>query len=263
MDLQPVPNIPALRADEYLVISDLHIGVESHLRTKGFHIVSHTEEMLDSILKAAGNICSKLIVTGDVKDSVPGSNKQEYKEIPMFFDTLLEHFDSVDLVRGNHDTNIEEFLSGRVNIRPATGLRIMDTGFVHGHTWPSEHVMSAETLVMGHDHPSIMFRDGIGRQSSEPCWVKGDFKESIQDNRFKTIPKHFIIVPAFNRMLGGSPVNISDEPLLGPILNSNMLDIDNSEIYLLDGIYLGKRLDLMIDGRNPTLRKTYNMKNNV
>lgn len=249
MDLQPVSGIPALRAEEYLIIGDLHIGVESHLRSKGFHLTSRTDDMFDNIISAAGTETGKIIVIGDVKDSVPGSSKQEYREIPVFFDRLLDHFDAVDVVRGNHDTNIEEFLPGRVRIHPASGMTIDDTGLVHGHTWPSDKVMSSRNLIMGHDHPAVMFRDGVGKQTTEPCWLKGRFKTGSSD-RYPRLPDTFIVAPAFNRMLGGSPVNISGEPLLGPILNSDMLDLENATVHLLDGICLGKRSDLMIKGRN-------------
>ena len=248
MDLQPVHGIPALRADEYLVIGDLHIGIESHLRAKGFHLTSRTDEMFDLIIQAAGGSASKLIVLGDVKDSVPGSTKQEYKEIPAFFEKLLERFDSVDVVRGNHDTNIEEFLPGNVRVRSASGMKVEDTGFVHGHTWPSKEVMASETLVMAHDHPAIMFRDGVGRQVNEPCWVRGEFKEAAS-GRYDVLPKKFVIVPAFNKMLGGSPVNVTGEPLLGPIMGGGLLDLENSSVYLLDGLKLGKLSGLMIAGR--------------
>ncbi len=249
MDLQPVHGIPALRADEYLVIGDLHIGIESHLRSKGFHLTSRTDDMFDSIVKAADDSSSRLIVLGDVKDSVPGSTKQEYREIPMFFERLLDRFDSIDVVRGNHDTNIEEFLPGHVRIRPASGMKVEDVGFVHGHTWPSKDVMASSTLVMAHDHPAVMFRDGVGRQVNEPCWVRGKFRDVPSDN-YEILPRNFVIVPAFNRMLGGSPVNIIGEPLLGPIMGGSLLDLENATIHLLDGVDLGKLSDLMVSGAN-------------
>ncbi|MCL2031909.1 MAG: metallophosphoesterase [Methanomassiliicoccaceae archaeon] len=247
MDLQPVHGIPALRADEYLVIGDLHIGIESHLRSKGFHLTSRTDDMFDSIIKAADDSAGRLMVLGDVKDSVPGSTKQEYREIPVFFERLLERFDSVEVVRGNHDTNIEEFLPGHVRIRPASGVKIEDTGFVHGHTWPSEEVMTSETLVMAHDHPAVMFRDGVGKQTNEPCWVRGRFRDAPSE-RYGSLPKNFIIVPAFNRMLGGSPVNIRGEPLLGPIMGGDLLDLENATVHLLDGLDLGRLSGLMVAG---------------
>ena len=173
MDLQPVYGIPALKADNNLVICDLHIGVESHLRSKGFHLESHTSDMHQAILDAADEDVDRLIVLGDVKDSVPGSTKQEYAEIPDFFESLFKRFDAIYVVRGNHDTMIEEFLPPGVRIRPATGLKIGDVGFIHGHTWPSEDVMDCETLVMAHNHPAVMFRDGVGKQTTEPCWFRG------------------------------------------------------------------------------------------
>lgn len=247
MDLQPVYGIPALKADTNLIVGDLHIGVESHLRSKGFHLISHTSKMYDSLIEAAEDDVNRLIVIGDVKDSVPGSTKQEYAEIPDFFERLFERFDIIDVVRGNHDTQIEEFLPSRVKIRPASGLKIGDTGFIHGHTWPSAEVMDCRTLVLAHNHPAVMFCDGVGRRTTEPCWFRGSFN-ATSDERYPVIPERFLVIPAFNRMLGGSPVNVIGEDLLGPVLNSGLLDLDNAHLYLLDGIDLGKRSDLMIQG---------------
>lgn len=245
---QPVYGIPALKAGNALIICDLHIGVESHLRSKGFHLTSHTNDMRQAILDSADEDINKLIVLGDVKDSVPGSTKQEYAEIPDFFESLFERFDTIDVVRGNHDTMIEEFLPPRVRIRPATGMKYDDLGLIHGHTWPSQDVMDCETLVLGHNHPAVMFRDGVGRQMTEPCWFRGNFAKDEND-KYQKLPKNFIVIPAFNRMLGGSPINVIGEDLLGPVLNSDLLDLDNGSIYLLDGICLGKRSGNMLKGK--------------
>ena len=124
-DIQPVYGIPALRVDNALVVADLHIGLEAQLISKGFHITSRTEDMFDAIMKAKGD-STKLIVLGDVKNSVPGSSKQEYREIPDFFCRLAEEFNSVTVVRGNHDTNIEEYLPKEVRTAPASGMKIGD-----------------------------------------------------------------------------------------------------------------------------------------
>ncbi len=248
--IQPIPGIPALQVENCLVVGDLHIGVESHLMSKGFHLVSRTSDMLDVLLDVDDPSVTRLIVIGDVKDSVPGSSKQEYREIPDFFESLFQRYDMIDVVRGNHDTSIEEFLPSRVRIRPATGLRLDDVGFVHGHTWPSEEVMGCDTLVMAHNHPAVMFRDGVGRQMTEPCWFRGRFREDAADDRYPSLPRGFIVIPAFNRMLGGSPVNVIGEDLLGPILNSGLLDLDDARIYLLDGLDIGRRADLMVKGKD-------------
>ncbi len=243
--MQPVCGVPALNIGNCMVIGDLHIGVESHMRAKGFHLVSHTGDMLDSILEAADDCINRLAVIGDVKDSVPGSTKQEYAEIPDFFEKLFERFDVIDVVRGNHDTGIEEFLPGRVKVRPAAGLRIGDVGLIHGHRWPSQEVMAARTLVMAHNHPAVMFVDGIGKIMTEPCWIRGKFRERSSE-AYPVLPEDFIVVPAFNRMLGGSPMNSEDTEPIGPILGSDLVDFDGSRFYLLDGVDLGRRSDLMV-----------------
>ena len=108
---------------------------------------------------------------------------------------------------------------------------------------------------MGHDHPAVMFKDGVGRRMTEPCWVRGRFKEGVEDERYPFLPESFVIVPAFNRMLGGSPVNVIGEPLLGPVMGGGLLDIDDAELFLLDGLCLGRRGDMMVTGRDPPRRR--------
>ena len=50
-----------------------------------------------------------------------------------------------------------------------------------------------------------------------------------------------MIMPMFNDLLGGLPVN-SDSPksLLGPLFRSNIIDVEEFDVYLLDGSYMGK-----------------------
>ena len=248
MIVQPVSDTPALKIDDILVITDLHIGVEAHLGKKGVHLTSRTDDMFDTIVKAAGTDVRRIVILGDLKDSVPGSTRQEYREIPSFCDRLLEHFDEVDIIRGNHDTSIEDFVPGAVHIFPASGTAIGDVGLIHGHVWPSADVMSKDTLVMGHEHPTVLFKDGVGAHMSEPCWLRGEFVQG-DNTRYEKLPKRFIVVPAFNRLLGGSPINAIGSQLLGPVLNSDLVDLDGAHVYLLDGLDLGNRRDLMVDDR--------------
>jgi hypothetical protein len=58
------------------------------------------------------------------------------------------------------------------------------------------------------------------------------------------------MVPAFNRSLGGSPVNIERGKLLGPLFSEDLLDIRKGQVYLPDGIYLGTVGSLMIKSRS-------------
>lgn len=215
------------------------------MSSRGVHLVSHTSDMLDAVMDASDESTKRVIMLGDVKDSVPGSNRQEYREIPVFCDKLLENFEEVHIVRGNHDVSIEEFVPGRVRLHPATGTVIDGVGLAHGHTWPSDEVMAAGTLVLGHEHPTVLFRGRVGDHLSEPCWLRGKFR-TVDGSRYKVLPDAFIVLPAFNRLLGGSPVNVIGCGMLSPVLNSDIVDLDGAEIFLLDGVNIGRRSDLMV-----------------
>ena len=45
MDLEPVPDEPALMVDDILVVADLHIGLEEELHEKGIRVPSRAEAM--------------------------------------------------------------------------------------------------------------------------------------------------------------------------------------------------------------------------
>ena len=63
---------------------------------------------------------------------------------------------------------------------------------------------------------------------------------------FKPQTTHVFIMPSFNDFLGGRPINeavrrsdLGGEALIGPVLRSEAVDVNNAEVYLLDGTYLG------------------------
>lgn len=246
-DVLPLPDHLALeiRGQENIVcVGDLHVGLESEMRAKGVHVPSRTHHM-ERELVALSDGRDRLVLLGDVKNKVPGSTHQEYAELPGFFRSMARHYARVDLVRGNHDTNIEEFLPDGIDVHPSTGFRIGNVGFAHGHTWPSPEVMAARTLVVGHNHPTVALEDSLGNISKEPCWVRLPVKEGPH-KRYVEVPEEVIMVPAFNRSLGGSPVNLARGKLLGPLFSEGLVDIREGRVYLTDGIYLGTIGGLMV-----------------
>jgi metallophosphoesterase superfamily enzyme len=63
---------------------------------------------------------------------------------------------------------------------------------------------------------------------------------------FKPRTAQIFVMPSFNDFLGGRPINetrprkeLDSESLIGPVLRSEAVNVDGSEIYLLDGTYLG------------------------
>jgi metallophosphoesterase superfamily enzyme len=61
----------------------------------------------------------------------------------------------------------------------------------------------------------------------------------FEDSALWASPEVFIM-PAFNELCGGVPFNESTkEDLLGPVFSSGAIELENAEVYLLDGTRLG------------------------
>jgi hypothetical protein len=251
-----------------LVIADPHIGWETALQAKGIHVPSQTPRILTKLVKLLDEQKpDQLLIIGDVKFTVVKSEMGEWHDIPDFFNQLQKHVGDISVIRGNHDANLEPLLPEAVKLLPATGVVVGDVGLFHGHKWPSPTLLKCKTLVMGHVHPTVVFRDPSGYRLSNQAWVKAkcntdqlarvllkQHRTKIEGTPEATVKKHFgfapassdvLIMPSFNDFLGGRAMNETrpgkegQATMIGPMLRSGMLDLDNAEIYLLDGTYLG------------------------
>jgi uncharacterized protein len=252
-----------------LLIADPHIGWEIGLQEKGIHVPSQTPKTLNNLTAIITKYKpDRLVILGDVKYSVISSQIGEWHDIPDFFAKLQSYVQNIAVVRGNHDANIEPLLPENVELLPATGAIIGDVAVFHGHKWPSPALLSCKTLVMGHLHPVVVFRDPAGFKITRQAWMLTNCNSialakillqkhnvKIERSVAETLMKHYriklkttqiFIMPSFNDFLGGRPVNetrprkeIGSEALIGPVLRSEAVDVDNSELYLLDGTYLG------------------------
>jgi hypothetical protein len=246
MTIKFIPNHPALFISEIrsLVIADLHIGVEYQLYKSGIQIPSQIKQMRKTIEKLIEQTKAKrLIILGDVKHDVPGISIQEMREIPEFLKALSKKIE-IDICLGNHDTYLKEILPENIKLHGTKGFRIGRFGFNHGHTWPSRELLMCDYLIIAHTHPTVQFTDKFGYRIVEPVWIKSRINKEKIRKRYKlkkTGRLEIIIMPAFNQLLGGTPINVrrKKNELLGPLLKNNFLDIKNAELYLLDGTYLG------------------------
>jgi hypothetical protein len=229
-----------------LCIGDLHIGIEADMRFKGIVVPSQTHRMERELKELAEGV-DRLIIIGDVKHQVPGTTRQEHIEVPRFFNSLLNFYPRIDLVKGNHDTDIERMLPSRVTVHDQGGMMLGDIGFVHGHSWPAPDTMTGRLLVMGHNHPAVIFEDGMHHNQVERCWLRCRFQGSSE--RYPNLPEEGIMIPAFNRSLGGGPVNLEGPRMLGPLLTNELLDLEKGQVYLMDGVYLGTVSSLRVKRR--------------
>ncbi len=252
-----------------LVIADPHLGWEMALRDKGIHVPSQTPKLLQKLVAVLSKYKpDMLLILGDVKYTVVATEPGEWHDIPEFFSDLKNYAKEIAIVRGNHDANLEPLLPESIRLLPAAGTIVGDIGLFHGHKWPSPTLLKCKTLVMGHLHPVVVFRDPAGFKITRQVWVKARCdtaqlsktllqkqRMKIEDTPEETVKKHYnfkprttqiFIMPSFNDFLGGRPVNETKPRLkrqtptmIGPVLRSEAVDLPNSEIYLLDGTYLG------------------------
>jgi len=252
-----------------LVIADPHLGWEMALRDKGIHVPSQTPKLLQKLVAVLSKYKpDMLLILGDVKYTVVTTEPGEWHDIPEFFSDLKNYAREIAIVRGNHDANLEPLLPESIRLLPAAGTIVGDIGLFHGHKWPSPTLLKCKTLVMGHLHPVVVFRDPAGFKITRQVWVKARCdtaqlsktllqkqRMKIEDTPEETVKKHYnfkprttqiFIMPSFNDFLGGRPVNETKPRLkrqtptmIGPVLRSEAVDLPNSEIYLLDGTYLG------------------------
>lgn len=252
-----------------LVIADLHIGWELALSQKGIHVTTQMPKLLQNLKNLVAIYKpKKLLILGDVKHTVATAKMGEWQDIPDFFNKLRKQIKDIQVIRGNHDGNLKPLLPENIEILSASGVIEGEVGLFHGHRWPSPTLLKCKTLMMGHVHPVVAFRDPAGFRITREVWVKAEcdgiklaetllkkHKIKIEESSEKTLWEHYrikpetsqlFIMPSFNDFLGGRPLNrrkpmgtAKTERIMGPVLRSEGVDMENAETYLLDGTFLG------------------------
>ncbi|RXA20471.1 metallophosphoesterase [Methanosarcina sp. MSH10X1] len=253
-EITPIIEEPALvvtNTETSLVVADIHLGIEWDLYRSGINLPSQMESRLDRILGyIQANSPDRVILLGDIKHNVPQVSWQEKDEIPRFLETLAGHT-HVDLIPGNHDGGIEFLFNRQKNImvHSTRGAVLDGVGYFHGHTWPAPELLAASHIIVAHNHPAVRFTDALGYSIVEPAWIRTRFNPDILKDRFGNLdfedpaqwgdPELFIM-PAFNELCGGVPFNESAQgDLLGPAFSSGGIELEASQVYLLDGTRLG------------------------
>ena len=269
----PIQNYPALliqrQKERILVVADLHIGWEVKLAEQGIHVPSQTPKILEKMVQLIEN-CKPtgIIFLGDVKHAIAKVEMEEWRDIPDFFEALTKRVPNIKIIPGNHDGNLEPLLPETTKVLPPTGIVFGNVGLFHGHTWPAPELLNCRDLVTGHVHSTVAFRDTIGFRITRQVWVKAkcdrlhlaksilkslnikpakdpiDLLQKRFKIKFRT--SNLFIMPSFNDFLGGRPINEKtlgkdqkSSAFIGPILRSKSVNIDDSEVYMLDGTFLG------------------------
>ncbi|QKQ97997.1 phosphoesterase [Candidatus Nanohaloarchaea archaeon] len=197
---------------DLLVISDLHLGLESSMTTKGSYV---PQFQLDDIKRDVEEMqqeteASRILVNGDLKNEF-STSYSEKREIREFIDFLQERFEDVILIKGNHDTLIEDVVEGK-DLRLLEKYQEDGVLFTHGHiglqTLEAEEF---ETVVIGHEHPALALTDEVGVKEKVDCFLYGEMNEG----------RNIIVMPAFSTISNGTNINeVPSRELLSPILRN-------------------------------------------
>jgi uncharacterized protein len=228
-----------------LLISDLHLGLEKEMAKKGFSLPAYSIKMVGRIRDLTEKYhATSLAVLGDVKHTVGKVEDIDWGVVPWFFDTMLDLFEAVDVVPGNHDGNLRTVLPPRVKLHPSQGTVIGQgrgrVGLAHGHAWPSEEAIATRNLVIGHSHFTYEMKDALGSRTRESVWVSAtyDVPQLMVGAGYRSGVKgkgKLTVMPPFNRMVGGQPINRSKSFQFGPVLSSRSVSLEEADIFLMDG----------------------------
>ena len=194
-----------LEEQETAVIADLHIGYEDAMAMQGVFLPKIQERQIINTLEKIYNAFEpkRVIVNGDLKHEFSRNMPQEWQEIERIIDYITSLSELV-VVRGNHDNFLKTILKRR-------GLEIHDSYsignffFVHGH----RDVELRGITIIGHEHPSVSFRDEVSAIIKVPCFLYAP---------------DLIVLPALSIYAAGTDISKND--FISPILNKNRRDFE-------------------------------------
>ncbi len=193
-----------IEKSKVMVIADLHMGYEGVMQNQGIFFPRYQKRIilqrLDKIIKQQKP--KEIIINGDLKHEFGKNLRQEWKEIEEILQFLTSKVE-VSVVRGNHDNFLKTILS-RYDIELKMCFERDGMILVHGHK--EIEVEKCESLIIGHEHPSLKLRDDVGAVINLPCFL---FHPE----------RNIVVLPAFSPLAMGTDVlQANNEDFLSPIL---------------------------------------------
>lgn len=236
-----------LSARRYIVVSDLHLGFEGTLDARGIFIDSnqYLTEIIDRLVRLLQSYKPEaLILLGDLKSTVRSINRDEWKKVPYFLETI-SHYADIYFIPGNHDANIRFLIPDHVNTISMNGMILQGTLLLHGHTMPSiARLSSINRIIMGHIHPIFIKQGSI--LNGQRVWlhfkarklglISMNKKSLFQPDAYIEI----VVIPAFNKYLYALSRR-QFKKSISPIINRVLMNdaIEEAYITTLDGSLIG------------------------
>ncbi|MEM3444818.1 MAG: metallophosphoesterase [Thermoplasmata archaeon] len=225
---------PFLVHSEVVAIADTHIGVEHHLRKAGFALESNAAWYAKEAVRIGReNRAGILLHLGDLKHTIGRCSAKERLEVLKFIEILQDWFSEVVVIRGNHD-------GGLVlpdSVKHCKSYVHKGLGFLHGHCYPEPALGGSRTIVCGHIHPCVRFRDGLGRIKTWRCWLLAEVNRKFREKFGLEKARRIVVMPSASDFVGMREVNTP--ALNGFLVSRELMSGKKSEVYLFDGTFLG------------------------
>jgi putative SbcD/Mre11-related phosphoesterase len=218
-----------------LVVADLHFGAEAEFARRGVHIPSNSTDRMERVCSCIASADpDMLLLLGDVKHSIPLTNRQELRELPDIL-AAFRRLTEVRVVPGNHDAGLERFLADD-ELLPKDGAVIDGTGYLHGHTAPAD-ALAGRLLVVGHHHPVVHLHDEVGcALRAHPAYLLAEIDPACFREAPAAGPTRALFVPAFFELAGGLDVAQIKTSRMSPL--SRCIREEGAEVFLKDGTYI-------------------------
>ena len=219
-----------------LVVTDMHIGFESSLASNDVFLGKNTSvnEIISELYKIIDTTKpDSLILLGDVKSSIKSISKNEWNDVPLFFEKMKNKIDTT-LIPGNHDSNIQKLIPDGITLASSKGMVVDNSLLTHGHTMPSENFAHVDRIIMGHVHPVFFQQDSV--LNGHRVWV------SIKTTKQMIFPSssgeiEVTIIPSFNKYFYAIRKK-QYKKSISPIIEK-IKEISSAKIITLDGAMIG------------------------
>ena len=190
-----------------LVVSDLQIGYEGNLVSKGIFLPKFQfKDIIEQFEALLDRKYSKIIINGDFKHELGRVSEQEWRESLRLIDYLKKNCDELIIIRGNHDSFLEPILKKRDMVLVNNYL-LGDIFFVHGDKLV-DIPKKTKAIIIGHEHPALSLKKD-GRVEKYKCFLKGKYKG-----------KEIIVLPSFNKLTTGS--DVLSEKIMSPFIDEKL-----------------------------------------
>ncbi len=208
----------ALKIDNFLVISDTHIGYEEAFNKQGVliprfqfkEILSRLERIFERAWR--NKRVDMFVINGDVKHEFGTISQTEWRHTLGLLDFISKRCKRIVLVKGNHDKIIGP-IAERRDVEIVENFVISSRRkkilITHGDKVPDD-VKKFDVIIIGHQHPAVSLRDGM-RAELYKCFLRGKFRK-----------KDLIVLPAFTPVSEGS--DILKGEILTDFLRGNLED---------------------------------------